>query len=344
MNQFARKCILLLMLLALVVSAAGCAASKPLGIMENGASQFSQGKDEEDYSLSNSGKLLDDLIDNYADAYRVPDGTQLDDDDLDDLIQQIEDEHKQETGQDHIDPEDVPVVHNYDELKEVVFQMQSKPTDSTHFILADGYTPDMVFNSMSNVLDDNQRRDPIVGGNIGWWSYSYQGNDYYLKVGYRFSMDELVRIRAEAKAAVKKVAAQLYKPGMSDYEAVCAVNDYLCDNVYYPPNEPYADITHSAYGAMIDGCAVCEGYACAASALLNEMGVQCDIEIGPCGSGYHAWNLVLVDGNWYQLDVTWNDGGGDRTTYLLVTDSFMRQSRDWDASRFPATPSNRYNP
>ena len=123
---------------------------------------------------------------------------------------------------------------------------------------------------------------------------------------------------------------------MSDYEKICAVNEYLCDNVYYPDEEPYEPVTHTAYGALKNGCAVCEGYACATKLILNSYGVECDIQVGDClNGGGHAWNLVKLDGAWYQLDVTWDDQSNDRSDYLLVTDEYMKQSRTWKESDYP---------
>jgi hypothetical protein len=118
-----------------------------------------------------------------------------------------------------------------------------------------------------------------------------------------------------------------------------------CDTVYYPASEPYAPLTHTAYGALANGEAVCEGYACAAKLLLNELGILCDIQFGVCtNGGGHAWNLVELDGQWYQMDVTWNDGSADRSDYLLVTDDYMRKSRTWDESDYPACAQTAYAP
>ena len=63
--------------------------------------------------------------------------------------------------------------------------------------------------------------------------------------------------------------------------------------------------------------------------------------------GGHAWNLVRLDGEWYHMDVTWNDGGAEwdenaRSAYLLVTDDFMRQSRVWDEAVYPASAEEAY--
>ena len=77
--------------------------------------------------------------------------------------------------------------------------------------------------------------------------------------------------------------------------------------------------------------------------MLNALGIRCDIQVGECTNGEgHAWNLVELDGNWYQMDITWNDGGGSREDYLLVDDAYMQKSRTWEYSDYPSCAIN-YN-
>ena len=77
-------------------------------------------------------------------------------------------------------------------------------------------------------------------------------------------------------------------------------------------------------------------------AILDRLGVQCDFVVGVCtNGGGHAWNLVNIEGDWYQLDITWNDciSGYD---FFLVTDDYMKGSRTWNYAVYPATPSIGY--
>jgi len=330
-----RRWISLLCLAGILLGLAGC-GSRPVSILDEGADRFSQGKTVEDYSLRNSGDLLDELIDNYSGSFYSPSETELSDDEYE--------EKKQEQQGDPSWTDDIPTVRSRDELVELVYRKYAEPATDLRFNVDGGYLPDLS-DELFYVYCMIERKDPIVGTGVKSWLWWNQGNEYYLGIEYAFPLDELTRMRTEARAKAGEVARKLEKPGMSDYERVVAVNEYLCDTVYYPPNEPYADVTHSAYGALIDGCAVCEGYACACQAILKEMNGACDLVIGPCTNGeYHAWNLAMVDGNWYQLDVTWNDGSNQRDAYLLVTDAYMRQSRSWDYALYPSTPAYPYTP
>ena len=326
----------LLCLLALLLSLTGC-GSRPVGILDDGAGRFSEGKAEEDYSIRNSGDLLDELLKKYSDSFYTPTETQLTD-------EEYEKEQEGKSGDEPTPSGQLPTVRNQDELVELIYRAYSEPADDLRFLATGGYQPDL-HQEMFDICCRIERKDPIVGTGVTQWSWYQQGQEYYLHLYYAFPHDELTRMRQEARARVAEVAARLNRAGISEYERVVAVNEYLCDNVYYPPNEPYPDVTHSVYGALVNGCSVCEGYACSAAAILREMGVTSDLVIGYCtNGGCHAWNLVKVDGNWYQLDVTWNDGGGRREEYLLVTDAYMLKSRTWDFGSYPGTPSQAYTP
>ena len=67
----------------------------------------------------------------------------------------------------------------------------------------------------------------------------------------------------------------------------------------------------SAYGAIVDGSAVCEGYSKAMQLLLNRSGIDCCTVRGTADNVKHMWNLVRIDGKWYHLDATWDENGGN---------------------------------
>lgn len=111
------------------------------------------------------------------------------------------------------------------------------------------------------------------------------------------------------------------------------VNKYVCDNVEYdfctetvdgnPVYLPAADYIDTAYGALVNGKAVCGGYAKAFKAVLDRLDIPC-----VCVQGYsrssasseyvaHMWNAVKLEGQWYAVDPTWNDTAG-KNDWLLI--------------------------
>jgi len=96
----------------------------------------------------------------------------------------------------------------------------------------------------------------------------------------------------------------------TEREKALAIHDELCKNVYYHET---ADYCHSAYGALVDGVAVCDGYSEAYQTLLQKAGICAYRVIGTAQTteGYiaHAWLLLRLDGEYYYSDVTWDDYG-----------------------------------
>lgn len=335
----------LLLIMALLVSMTACGSSVT-DLMDGGADRFAAGKTEDNYSLKNSGALLESLIDNYSGSYKVPDSTRMDDDAYDDHKQAQEDDPQAPTddGGTPSAPQTVPQVDSWDDLLQVFYDAYAATETYLEFELTGGFTIDPAVD-LQESYNELQRRDPIYVCCVKSWSWGNRGTNYIFDISYNVDVNELIRIKDETSAYVDTALSRIDTTGMSDYEIVCAVNEYLCDTVYYPDSEPYAPLTHTVYGALANGEAVCEGYACAAKVLLNELGIYCDIQFGVCtNGGGHAWNLVQLEGQWYQMDVTWNDGSADRSDYLLVTDDYMRKSRTWDVSDYPACADTPYTP
>ena len=121
----------------------------------------------------------------------------------------------------------------------------------------------------------------------------------------------------------------------SDYEKALLVYDYITTHVEYD-NDHLNDATYlaqySPYSALINGKAVCHGYALLLYRMLLDQGLDARLV-----SGYgektnltaegHAWNIVRIDGNYYFLDSTW-DEGGDHEFFLYGTNDPRRHILD----------------
>ncbi|MCR4792850.1 MAG: hypothetical protein K5871_08870 [Lachnospiraceae bacterium] len=110
----------------------------------------------------------------------------------------------------------------------------------------------------------------------------------------------------------------------SDYEIELQIHDKLIematyDDYVYENDDAGVDLGRTAYGILVedsngtDNAAVCSGYAQAFQYFLTRAGIPCVCVQGNAGSpqtgdmGPHEWNLVMLDGEWYEVDSTWND-------------------------------------
>lgn len=115
--------------------------------------------------------------------------------------------------------------------------------------------------------------------------------------------------------ALLKKADEIAKlvPQGSEYEKIKFIHDYIVDHCDYDVAalEDSNNVTaYTAYGALIDGKAVCEGYSKAFALLCRKVGITALCRSGEGGGGGHMWNMVQCDGKWYNVDVTWDDGKG----------------------------------
>ncbi|MCQ2770692.1 MAG: hypothetical protein MJ236_02700, partial [Clostridia bacterium] len=118
---------------------------------------------------------------------------------------------------------------------------------------------------------------------------------------------------------------------MSDYEKSLRIHDALCKTVTYDYSLSGENI-YNAYGALVEGSAVCQGYAKAYQYLLKQVGISSSVVTGlsynvaTAQTDRHMWNIVLLDGEYYLTDVTWDDQNGDIFHgYLNVTTDTMSE-------------------
>ena len=136
----------------------------------------------------------------------------------------------------------------------------------------------------------------------------------------------------EVDAAVAALLAELSLDGKTDYEKVRGAYNWVCDNVDYDygnlEDSTYL-LKHSAYAALIDRKAVCQGYAVLLYRLLLELGVDCRVISGYSGDERHAWNIIGLDGAYYNADPTWDEGLSVFPRYFLCMESnFPGHTRD----------------
>lgn len=146
---------------------------------------------------------------------------------------------------------------------------------------------------------------------------------------YLLTGNNLTEAKARFDAAADRVLSGI-TPDMTEYEKELYIHDTLAQMVTY--NE--STHAHNAYGALVEGVAVCEGYAEAFQYLLHRAGIWSFIVTGNAG-GPHAWNMVRIDGAYYHVDLTWNDQNSDTYYgYFNVTDAQIQLDHTIDATAY----------
>ena len=161
----------------------------------------------------------------------------------------------------------------------------------------------------------------------------------------------------EILARCREVLGELITDGMTDFEKELAVHDWIVEQGSYDQTV-YSNSAHSGrtgyrdpYGILAGGYGNCMGYSSTFQLLMELCGVECITVVGAAfGSREdHAWNMVRLDGEWYCVDVTWDDpslGGGSAAVhhrYFNVTSDWMRQTdHQWEYLYVPEADATAY--
>lgn len=145
---------------------------------------------------------------------------------------------------------------------------------------------------------------------------------------------EITEKNLQLKSAIDKILNECIKEGMTDFEKELAIHDALVERVSYYEYENIADIPaikHTAYAALVEKEAVCDGYAKAFKLLLEEAGIENVIVNGTADNVAHAWNIVKIGNNYYHVDTTSNEitNGDDEYVvhkYFNVTDEMISKT------------------
>lgn len=117
----------------------------------------------------------------------------------------------------------------------------------------------------------------------------------------------------EAISSVENIKNSTIKSldSKSDYEKALYVHDALVNSLEYDSSTIKPN-SHNIYGALVEKSVVCEGYAKAFKYILDDLNIECILVNGTVTNSTgktesHMWNYIKLDGNWYGVDVTWDD-------------------------------------
>lgn len=210
---------------------------------------------------------------------------------------------------------------------------------------ADGVTMD----DLSDAMLEASTQNPYVFVDA-WTVVETAGGMTSVEPEYTYDDAEAERRRSTTAAAVLAGVKASGALSTNDPEASAkAIHDYIVkaaeydfeasDAIAADPRDPSARVRQSqeAYGILVEGTAVCNGYAQAFQLMADAAGLESVIVTGDVSEGFttggHAWNLLNVDGSWRVVDVTWDDGDSFRTDhdyFLIAQDDSLLSTRTAD--------------
>lgn len=137
-------------------------------------------------------------------------------------------------------------------------------------------------------------------------------NEITLEIQKKYSEEKINKINE----LVNNVISELDLNNIDDLTKIERIHNYILNHTVYDKNTKNFDI-NSAYGSLIEGHAVCSGYADAFSIFMNIYKIP-NIRVS---SENHLWNLVYINGKWLHIDLTWDDSENNKydNNYFLIT-------------------------
>lgn len=158
---------------------------------------------------------------------------------------------------------------------------------------------------------------------IQWQQIS--DNEYNVSFIYNMNYFTTLEQEKELDKKVGEILQSLDLENDSDYQKVKKIYNYLCSNVTYDYaglEDDSSLIEHSAYAALVNNTAVCQGYALSLYRLLLTEGIDCRYISGVSRNESHAWNIVKLNEIYYLADSTWDAGRSeDKYVYFLKCSS-----------------------
>lgn len=157
-----------------------------------------------------------------------------------------------------------------------------------------------------------------LSSSFGYWKYDAL-NYTAVQVYSYLSPSEITKMQNSFVEISNELFSSI-KSGLNEYEREKYVHDYLREICTYDNDEAKTnEITnyeaYNVYGALVKNLAVCEGYSRTFEFLLSSLGVDTVCIMGSGEEQLHMWNCVLLGGDWYYVDVTWDDMENEYSVY-----------------------------
>ncbi|MBR6107308.1 MAG: hypothetical protein IKQ39_04790 [Oscillospiraceae bacterium] len=120
---------------------------------------------------------------------------------------------------------------------------------------------------------------------------------------YSADKNQAAEMTKQMEAAADRILSGI-SPVLSDDKKLLMIHDGIAEGCVYL-DSPNAD---NAYGCLVEGAAKCEGYAKAFLYVTRRAGLEAMCVPGTTDRGEaHIWNIAKIGGNYYNIDVTWDD-------------------------------------
>lgn len=171
----------------------------------------------------------------------------------------------------------------YESLKEMMSQVVNE-------------TPYLFYAATNFTVSSNRQTNQIVKIGLGYT------DDYTMSDGM-VDKQKIKNTREKLDAAVNEMLTCV-DPRMTKVEKAMILHDYLILNTSYI-NSKKKQFRLTEVGVFLNHKANCQGYSLAYGILMNKIGIP--VRYVKSSGMSHMWNMIKLGGQWYHVDVTWDD-------------------------------------
>lgn len=144
------------------------------------------------------------------------------------------------------------------------------------------------------------------------YRYYQESDNVEMIPEYLFDKNKIKDHQKAMKSRVEKLSRPAAK--LSETEKLLYIHDFICQNVRY--DKLKKAYSHEIIGPLGQGVGVCEGIAKSVKILCDALGIWCIVAISEANPEKqikyrHAWNVVRINGQYYHLDVTFDNTLGN---------------------------------
>lgn len=209
------------------------------------------------------------------------------------------------------------IPYSYNDLINIIYSFLNNGWDTFTFYCPSEYTE--CFNDIKSISDNK-----IVLTDINNYVHPFNNfqsmntvisssGEVTINVKKVYTDEEIIAI----KEKVSSIENTIYKDDMDDIEKLREAHDYIIENSYYDLDRKNkkSDLyrSNTAYGPLIEGYAICSGYADAMNIFISDLGIKnykvaSDVVLNEDGEEEgHVWNALYINDEWLHIDATWDD-------------------------------------
>lgn len=231
----------------------------------------------------------------------------------------------------------------YSVMLTAIRNMELKAVDITDYVSKDGFSDAVVVHRAIICDKPDIFWMPkkisflsLKGKDNKYFAFKKQGEKDNKKgfFGITVMQKQIMQKRFDAKVnSIVSKASSL----KNSFEKELYLHDYLCEHVAYDNDsagnsQNFNPNSITAYGALVEGKAICEGYSKAMQLLCLKCGIPCNLVFGQHEGVSHMWNIINPGDGLYYLDTTFDDSSKNQTLhiYFNVTKKSLEEDHIFD--------------